>query len=88
MTTIDEQKVTDKNGLEIVVSVSSDTKLHITFQRTGVDSNAIFLSATMTESGVRFDKGFPTGVSESEQDAIIKAATDMLVNNLFGKGEK
>ena len=84
MTAIDERKVTDKNGQEIVVSVSSDTELHITFQRTGVDNDAIFLSATVTESGVHFDKGFPADVSESEQDAIIKATTDMLVNNVFG----
>lgn len=88
MTTIDERKITDKNGQEIVVSVIATEKLAISFQRIGIDSDAVFVSATITESGVRFDKGFPAGVSGSEQDAIIKAASDMLVRNVFGKGDQ
>ena len=88
MTTIDERKITDKNGQEIVVSVTATPKLTISFQRTRVDSGAISVSATMTESGARFDKGFPVGVSESEKHAIIKAASDMLVRNVLGKKEE
>ena len=88
MTTIDERKITDKNGQEIVVSVIVTEKLTISFQRTGIDSDAISVSATITESGVRFDKGFPVDVSESEQHAIIKATTDMLVRNVFGKEDQ
>ena len=84
MTKIDERTVTDQKGQEIVISIETTTKLTISFQRTGVDNGAISLSATVTESGVRFDKGFPTGVSGEEQDAIIKAITDMLVADVFG----
>ena len=84
MTTVNQKIVTDKNEQEIVVSIKVTTELTVSFQRTGVDGSPISVSATMTESGVHFDKGFPADVSECEQDAIIKAATDILVSNVFG----
>ncbi len=84
MTTVNQKTVTDQDGQEIVVSINVDPKLHISFQRTGIDSSTISLSATVTESGVSFDKGFPSAVSSVEQDAITDAASEMLVHNVFG----
>ena len=84
MTTVNQKTVSDQAGQEIVVGINAATKLYISFQRTGVDSAAVSVSAIVTESDVHLGKGFPTSVSKAEQDAIIKAASDMLVSNVFG----
>jgi|APSaa5957512622_1039677.scaffolds.fasta_scaffold223877_2 hypothetical protein len=84
MTKINERTVTDKKGQEIVVEINADHMLKVSFQRTGIDEKRRLLLVQVTESGIVFENDFPLDVSKSEEAAIIKAAADMLVSNVFG----